>query len=184
MGPGRLVHSGRGHCHSFPFRLSLPFQIIGISKKGKEFFKFNTQVSFGREGDPPLGQRGVRIRQVEDGTREAAVIRIPPLRYPHTLICNAGALRPPPPPPSPQVTESITKVDVADRDIWSSAEYVHNQYEEGRDKAFYLCPDRINHAEVRGGGAGRAQDGRLGEVERREGFHQARETREIQDFLL
>ena len=49
----------------------------------------------------------------------------------------------------PQVTETITKVDVADRNIWSSAEYVHNLYDEGKDKAFYLCPDKINHADVR-----------------------------------
>ena len=48
----------------------------------------------------------------------------------------------------PQVTEAITKVDVADRNIWSSAEYVHNLYDEGKDKAFYLCPDKINHADV------------------------------------
>jgi hypothetical protein len=64
-------------------------QILGMSKKGKEFFKFNTQV-----------------------------------------------------------TEAITKVDVCDLNIWSSAEYVHNWYIEGKDKAFYLCLDRINHAEV------------------------------------
>ena len=48
-----------------------------------------------------------------------------------------------------QVTESITKVDVFDKTIWSSAEYVHNAYLEGKDKAFYLCPDRINAADVR-----------------------------------
>lgn len=64
-------------------------QVRGISRKGKEFFNFNTQV-----------------------------------------------------------TESITKVDVFDKSIWSSAEYVHNHYIEGKDKAFYLCPDRINDAEV------------------------------------
>jgi len=63
--------------------------IKGISKKGKEFFKFNTQI-----------------------------------------------------------TETIRRVDVYDKNIWSSAEYVHNHFIEGKDKAFYLCPDRINGAEV------------------------------------
>ncbi|GAX76228.1 hypothetical protein CEUSTIGMA_g3672.t1 [Chlamydomonas eustigma] len=63
--------------------------IVGISRKGKEFFKFNTQI-----------------------------------------------------------TETISKVDVADKNIWSSGEYIHNMYIEGKDHAFYLCPDRINHAEV------------------------------------
>ena len=68
---------------------SLFYQISGISKVGKEFFKFNTQL-----------------------------------------------------------TESITKVHVFEKSIWSSAEYVHNEYLEGKDKAFFLCPDRINDAEV------------------------------------
>lgn len=64
-------------------------QIAGYSKVGKEFFKFNTQV-----------------------------------------------------------TEQITAVHVHEKTIWSSAEYVHNEYLEGKDKAFYLCPDRINDAQV------------------------------------
>lgn len=42
------------------------------------------------------------------------------------------------------------QVDVYEKFIWSSAEYVHNQFIEGKDKAFYLCPDRINDAEVGG----------------------------------
>ncbi|KAL6757581.1 bardet-biedl syndrome 7 protein [Haematococcus lacustris] len=46
------------------------------------------------------------------------------------------------------ITESIRKVSVHDKLIWTSAEYVHNQFVEGKDKAFYLAPDRINDAEV------------------------------------
>ncbi len=41
------------------------------------------------------------------------------------------------------------QVDVFEKNIWSSGEYVHNHFIEGRDKALYLCPDRINDAEVR-----------------------------------
>lgn len=40
------------------------------------------------------------------------------------------------------------QVDVFEKNIWSSGEYVHNHFIEGRDKALYLCPDRINDAEV------------------------------------
>lgn len=40
------------------------------------------------------------------------------------------------------------QVDVYEKNIWSSAEYVHNHFIEGKDKAFYLAPDRINDAEV------------------------------------
>jgi hypothetical protein len=39
-------------------------------------------------------------------------------------------------------------VDVAGNLIWSSAEFVHHQFVEGRDRAFYLAPDRIRAAEV------------------------------------
>ncbi|GFH06074.1 Bardet-Biedl syndrome 7 protein, partial [Haematococcus lacustris] len=46
------------------------------------------------------------------------------------------------------ITESIRKVSVHDKLIWTSAEYVHNQFVEGKDKAFYLAPDRINDAEL------------------------------------
>ena len=68
-----------------------PVQVRGISKKGKEFFRFNTQV-----------------------------------------------------------TETIKRVDIHDKDIWTAGEYVHNHYIEGKDQSFFLCPDRINAAEVGG----------------------------------
>ncbi len=42
------------------------------------------------------------------------------------------------------------QVDVFDKFIWSSAEFVHHQFIEGKDKAFFLSPDRINDAEVPG----------------------------------
>ncbi|PNH08710.1 Bardet-Biedl syndrome 7 protein [Tetrabaena socialis] len=64
-------------------------KIKGVNKKGKEFFKFNTQL-----------------------------------------------------------TETIRRVDISEKNIWSAGEYVHNHFIEGRDKALYLCPDRINDAEV------------------------------------
>ncbi|KAG1679963.1 hypothetical protein FOA52_007027 [Chlamydomonas sp. UWO 241] len=83
------VALGRGHNQRDRIFVAAGSQIRGVSKKGKEFFRFNTQL-----------------------------------------------------------TEAITQVDVADLAIWSSAEYVHNMYIEGRDKAFYLCPDRINAATV------------------------------------
>ncbi len=64
-------------------------QIRGLNKKGKEFFRFNTQL-----------------------------------------------------------TETIRRVDIFGKNIWSAGEYVHNHFIEGKDKALYLCPDRINAAEV------------------------------------
>ncbi|KXZ55148.1 hypothetical protein GPECTOR_3g298 [Gonium pectorale] len=64
-------------------------QIKGVNKKGKEFFRFNTQL-----------------------------------------------------------TETIRRVDIFEKNIWSAGEYVHNHFIEGKDKALYLCPDRINAAEV------------------------------------
>ncbi|GIL85198.1 hypothetical protein Vretimale_10813 [Volvox reticuliferus] len=64
-------------------------QIRGLNKKGKEFFRFNTQL-----------------------------------------------------------TETIRRVDVFEKNIWSAGEYVHNHFIEGKDKALYLSPDRINDAEV------------------------------------
>ena len=42
----------------------------------------------------------------------------------------------------------MCKVDVSEKNIWASAEYAHNYYIEGKEKAFYLAPDRINDAEV------------------------------------
>jgi hypothetical protein len=45
-------------------------------------------------------------------------------------------------------SDAHLQVDVHEKHIWSSAEYVHNQFLEGKDKAFYLAPDRINDAEV------------------------------------
>lgn len=47
-----------------------------------------------------------------------------------------------------QLTETIRKVDIYEKNIWSAGEYVHNHFIEGKDKALYLCPDRINDAEV------------------------------------
>ena len=41
----------------------------------------------------------------------------------------------------------MCKVDVSEKNIWASAEYAHNYYIEGKEKAFYLAPDRINDAE-------------------------------------
>lgn len=49
-----------------------------------------------------------------------------------------------------QLTETIRKVSVLDKHIWSAGEYVHNHFIEGKDNAFYLSPDRINDAAVRG----------------------------------
>ncbi|MEW5302522.1 MAG: hypothetical protein WDW36_005300 [Sanguina aurantia] len=47
-----------------------------------------------------------------------------------------------------QLTETIRKVSVLDKHIWSAGEYVHNHFIEGKDNAFYLSPDRINDAAV------------------------------------
>ncbi|GLC59925.1 hypothetical protein PLESTB_001554700 [Pleodorina starrii] len=80
---------GRGKQQRDKIFVAAGNQIRGLSKKGKEFFKFNTQL-----------------------------------------------------------TETIRRVDVFEKNIWSAGEYVHNHFIEAKDKALYLCPDRINDAEV------------------------------------
>lgn len=90
--PGQKITSltlGRGRAQRDRIFVAHGNVIKGMSKKGKEFFKFNTQL-----------------------------------------------------------TEALSRVDVFDKNIWSAGEYVHNHFIEGREKAFYLAPDRINDAEV------------------------------------
>eukprot|EP00201_Polytomella_parva_P019649 CAMPEP_0175047856 /NCGR_PEP_ID=MMETSP0052_2-20121109/5842_1 /TAXON_ID=51329 ORGANISM="Polytomella parva, Strain SAG 63-3" /NCGR_SAMPLE_ID=MMETSP0052_2 /ASSEMBLY_ACC=CAM_ASM_000194 /LENGTH=619 /DNA_ID=CAMNT_0016311807 /DNA_START=124 /DNA_END=1979 /DNA_ORIENTATION=- len=64
-------------------------QVKGVSRKGKEFFKFNTQLM-----------------------------------------------------------ESIQHIDVYEKSLWTSGEYGFNHFFDGKDKDFFLSPDRINAAEV------------------------------------
>eukprot|EP00198_Chlamydomonas_reinhardtii_P000372 XP_001689707.1 bardet-biedl syndrome 7 protein [Chlamydomonas reinhardtii] len=88
----RLVTSlvlGKGKSQKDKIFVAAGNQIKGVNKKGKEFFRFNTQL-----------------------------------------------------------TETIRRVDVFEKNIWSAGEYVHNHFIEAKDKALYLCPDRINDAEV------------------------------------
>ncbi|KAG2493069.1 hypothetical protein HYH03_008732 [Edaphochlamys debaryana] len=80
---------GKGKTQRDKIFLAAGSQIKGVNKKGKEFFRFNTQL-----------------------------------------------------------TETIRRVDIFEKNIWSAGEYVHNHFIEGRDKALYLCPDRINDATV------------------------------------
>lgn len=80
---------GRGKLQREKIFLAAGNQIKGMSRKGKEFFKFNSQL-----------------------------------------------------------TETIRKVDIYDKNIWSAGEYVHNHFIEGKEQALYLCPDKINDAEV------------------------------------
>ncbi|KAG2424531.1 hypothetical protein HXX76_014412 [Chlamydomonas incerta] len=80
---------GKGKSQKDKIFVAAGNQIKGVNKKGKEFFRFNTQL-----------------------------------------------------------TETIRRVDVFEKNIWSAGEYVHNHFIEAKDKALYLCPDRINDAEV------------------------------------
>mmetsp|Transcript_18765 Transcript_18765/g.40356 ORF Transcript_18765/g.40356 Transcript_18765/m.40356 type:complete len:735 (+) Transcript_18765:308-2512(+) len=83
------LSTGKGRGQKDRLFIGAGDHIKGYSRKGKEFFKFNTQL-----------------------------------------------------------TEALRKVHVFEKNIWLAAEYVHNHYIEGKDKAFYLCPDRINDSEV------------------------------------
>ncbi len=111
-------------------------QIKGMSRKGKEFFKFNTQVGMqwgcvggwgggGGQGcwrPSPAMQWRLAAPVARGGGRWARRgPRAPP-----------GPPPPPPPPVPRQVTESITRVDVHEKNIWSAAEYVHNHFIGGR----------------------------------------------------
>ncbi|OQS03872.1 hypothetical protein THRCLA_03847 [Thraustotheca clavata] len=60
-------------------------QVIGYNKKGKEFFKFQSNLS-----------------------------------------------------------ETINRVFTYDSQLWTATDYVYNQFENGQDKYFYMCQDRIN----------------------------------------
>ena len=73
--------------------LTVPPQVRGISRKGKEFFRFNTQL-----------------------------------------------------------TEQIRRVDIFDKNIWTTGEFVSNHFIEGKDESLFVCPDRITDSEVRSHG--------------------------------
>lgn len=42
------------------------------------------------------------------------------------------------------LTESIRNIAVEDTKIWTGCEYIYNLYDNGQDKAFYMCRDQIN----------------------------------------
>eukprot|EP00906_Rhabdomonas_costata_P037409 RCo052665 len=46
------------------------------------------------------------------------------------------------------LTEPLCNMAVRSPFIWTAGEYVLNVFEEGRESAFYMCPDRINHLTV------------------------------------
>lgn len=46
------------------------------------------------------------------------------------------------------LTEEISNVAVHETEVWVFGEYVHNSFEDCKEKNFYIAPDRINASEV------------------------------------
>lgn len=46
------------------------------------------------------------------------------------------------------LTEDISHLGVQETEVWVFGEYVHNSFEDSKEKNFYIAPDRINDSEL------------------------------------
>ena len=46
------------------------------------------------------------------------------------------------------LTETIQNISVEDTRIWTGCEYIYNLYDNGKDTAYFISKDRINHVVV------------------------------------